>query len=68
MIPDEKDKQIKLTVEISDGLFKWSYAIGGSHHFSEAPLTADSLVSFTEILKYCRTADFKGICKYRANQ
>lgn len=44
---------MKLTAEIKDGKFIYSYRVGASSGESTRKLDADLLCSFTEILKYC---------------
>lgn len=52
----EKHDTIKLTVEIKDGRFNYSYHVGSSSHNASSHLDADFLVAFTELLKFCSNA------------
>jgi hypothetical protein len=44
---------IKLEVEIKDGKFLYTYEIGSSRHSSSQELCADTLASFTDLLRIC---------------
>lgn len=44
---------IKLIVEIKDEKFFYTYEVGDSRHSSEQVLCADTLASFTDLLRVC---------------
>lgn len=44
---------IKITVEIKDEKFFFDYEVGASRHAGEQVLCAETMATFTEILKLC---------------
>lgn len=44
---------MKLTVEIKDDKFEYSYEVGESKHNSTSHLSADMLAAFTDLLRVC---------------
>lgn len=44
---------MKLTVEIKDNRFNYSYQIGEETYNSSSHLSADFLVAFTEVIRHC---------------
>jgi hypothetical protein len=46
-------EMIQLTVEIKDEQFVYKYEVGGSSQSGSMKLCADSLASFTDLLRLC---------------
>lgn len=47
---------IKLEVEIKDDKFAFTYTVGENRSTGETNLSAESLASFTDLLRICSTA------------
>lgn len=50
------EEMIKLTIELTDDKFKYSFEVGKTINHGEHPLTPESMVVFTNAVSMCRNS------------